>query len=163
MRRLLLYSNRQFLIYFVLLAVDETATKTAFTFETAELQRDNKLYYPFRDQRDIYVPLTKSLFKSAGITVSRFFSMLPSILKYLYSVEPVRMHFPAKLAHSIICTRLFCGKMHPDWFNGIEILQGSWQHGEKMGYCYPRGLEKTLCKWDVYVPLVTRGLSVTSL
>ena len=51
---------------------------------------------PFHDQRDIYVPLTKSLFKSAGITVSHFFSMLPSTLKYLYSVEPVGMHFPAK-------------------------------------------------------------------
>ena len=60
-----------------------------------------------------------SLFKSAGITVSHFFSMLPSTLKYLCSVEPVRMHFPAKqpctndtvcnsacnIAHSIICTR----------------------------------------------------------
>jgi hypothetical protein len=44
----------------------------------------------------IYVPLTKSLFKSAGRTVSHFFSMLPSNLKYLYSVEPVRMHFTAK-------------------------------------------------------------------
>jgi hypothetical protein len=48
------------------------------------------------DQRDIYVPLTKSLFKSAGITVSHFFSMVPFTLKYLYSVEPVRKHFPAK-------------------------------------------------------------------
>jgi hypothetical protein len=35
------------------------------------------------------------------------------------------------------------GKMHFDWFNGIEILQGRWQHGEKVGYCYARGLEKT--------------------
>jgi len=26
------------------------------------------------------------------------------------------------IAHSIICTWLFCGKMHSDWFNGIEIL-----------------------------------------
>ena len=48
--------------------------------------------------------------------------------------------------------------MHPDWFNGIEILQGRWQHGEKVGYCYPSGLEKTLCKWDIYVPLVAKGL-----
>jgi len=74
--------------------------------------------------------------------------MLPSTLKYLYSVEPVRMHFPAMLlcsiAHSVICTRLFRGKMHSDWFNGIEILQRRWQHGEKVGYFYPRGLEKTL-------------------
>jgi len=54
------------------------------------------------------------------------------------------------IAHSIICTRLFRGKMHSDWFNGIEILQGRWQHGEKVGYCYPSGLEKTLCKWDIY-------------
>jgi hypothetical protein len=30
------------------------------------------------------------------VTVSHFFSMLPSTLKYIYSVEPVRMHFPAK-------------------------------------------------------------------
>jgi hypothetical protein len=22
--------------------------------------------------------------------------------------------------------------MHSDWFNGIEILQGRWQHGEKV-------------------------------
>jgi hypothetical protein len=62
------------------------------------------------------------------------------------------------IAHSIICTRLFRGKMHSDWFSGIEILQGSWQHGEKVGYCYPSGLVKTLCKWDIYVPLVTKGL-----
>ena len=27
-------------------------------------------------------------------------------------------------------------------FNEIEILQGRWQNGGKMGYCYPSGLEK---------------------
>jgi hypothetical protein len=52
--------------------------------------------------------------------------------------------------------------MHSDWFNGIEVLQGRWQHGEKVGYCYPSRLEKTLCKWDVYVPLVTKGLKMTT-
>jgi hypothetical protein len=41
--------------------------------------------------------------------------------------------------------------MHSDWFNGIEILQSSWQHGEKVGYCYPSELEKTLCKWDIRI------------
>jgi hypothetical protein len=41
-------------------------------------------------------PFTKSLFKSVGITVSHLFSMLPSTLKCIYSLEPVRMHFPAK-------------------------------------------------------------------
>jgi len=90
------------------------------------------LTQPFCDQRDIYVPLTKSLFKSAGIRGS--------------------------IAHSIICTRLFRGKMNSDSFNGIEIIQGRWQHGEKVGYSYPNGLEKTLCKWEIYVPLVTKGL-----
>jgi hypothetical protein len=49
------------------------------------------------------------------------------------------------IAHSIICTQLFRGKMHSDWFNGLEILQGRWQRGEKVGYCYPSGLERTLC------------------
>jgi hypothetical protein len=46
--------------------------------------------------------------------------------------------------------------MHSDWFNGIEILQGRWQHGERVGYCYPSGLEKILFKWDTHVPLVTK-------
>ena len=50
----------------------------------------------------------------------------------------------------------FAGKMHCDWFNGIEIPQGRWQHGEKVGYCYPSRLEKTPCKWDIYV---TKGLT----
>jgi hypothetical protein len=50
--------------------------------------------------------------------------------------------------------------MHSDWFNGIEILQGRCQHGEKVGYCYPSRLEKILCKWEIYVPLVTKGLNV---
>jgi hypothetical protein len=36
--------------------------------------------------------------------------------------------------------------MHSYWFNGKEKLQGIWQHGEKVGYCYPSGLEKTLFK-----------------
>jgi hypothetical protein len=43
--------------------------------------------------------------------------------------------------------------MHSGWFNGIEIFQGRWQYGEEVGYCYTNGLEKTLCKWDMYVPL----------
>src|SRR5215475_3385470 len=62
------------------------------------------------------------------------------------------------IAQSIICIRLFRGKMHSDWFNEIEILQGRWQHGQKVGYCYHSGLEKTLFKWEIYVPLVTKGL-----
>jgi len=87
------------------------------------------------------------------------------------------MHFPAKqpctndtvcnaacsIAHSVICTRLFRGKMHSDWFNEIEILQGRWQHGEKVGYSYPSGFGRTFCKWDVYVTMVTKGLTGISV
>jgi hypothetical protein len=52
--------------------------------------------------------------------------------------------------------------MHSYWFSGTDILQGRWQHGEKVGYCYPSGLKKTLCKWEIYVPLVTKGLNESS-
>jgi hypothetical protein len=68
----------------------------------------------------------------------------------------------SSIEHCIVCTRLFHGKMHSDWFNETEILQGRWQHGEKVGYCYQSGLEKTLCKWELYVPLVTKGLRQSS-
>jgi len=44
--------------------------------------------------------------------------------------------------HSIIYTRLFCGKMHSDWFNGIELLQGRWQHGEKWDTVIPADLKR---------------------
>jgi hypothetical protein len=47
--------------------------------------------------------------------------------------------------------------MNSDWFSGIEILQSRWQHGEKVGYCYPSGPEKTLCKWGIYV-ILTKSL-----
>jgi hypothetical protein len=39
-----------------------------------------------------YISHLQTVFKSAGVTVSHFFSMLPSTLKYIYSDEPVRMH-----------------------------------------------------------------------
>jgi hypothetical protein len=34
--------------------------------------------------------------------------------------------------------------MHSDWFNGIEILQGRWQHGEKVGHTCPVGHERLM-------------------
>jgi hypothetical protein len=30
-------------------------------------------------------------------------------------------------------------------------------------YCYPSGLEKTLCKWEIHVPLVTKELNIVVL
>jgi len=62
--------------------------RNAFSRETA--------VYKWCCMQCCYAVLTESLFKSAGITVSHFFSTLPSTWKYLCSVEPVRMHFPAK-------------------------------------------------------------------
>jgi hypothetical protein len=50
--------------------------------------------------------------------------------------------------------------MYSDWFSGIEILQGRWQYGEKVGYCYPNRLEKTLFVSGTYVLLVTKGLGM---
>jgi hypothetical protein len=32
-----------------------------------------------------------------------------------------------------------------------------------VGYCYPSGLEKTLCKWYIYFLLVTKGLRLFSI
>jgi len=47
------------------------------------------------------------------------------------------------MLHAALHTVSFVhGKMHSDWFNRIVMLQGRWQHGEKVGYCYPSGLEK---------------------
>jgi hypothetical protein len=40
--------------------------------------------------------LQRVFFKYAVVTVSHFFSMLPSTLKYFCFVEPGRMHFTAK-------------------------------------------------------------------
>jgi len=42
-------------------------------------------------------------------------------------------------AHSNICTWLFCRKM--------------------LEYWYPSRLTKTICKWDIHVLLVTKGLN----
>jgi len=52
----------------------------------------------------------------------------------------------------------FAGKCIPTGSTEYRYFKAGWQRGEKVGYCYPSGLEKTLCKWDVYVPLVTKGL-----
>jgi len=60
----------------------------------------------------------------------------------LAGIMKCEINLLCSIAHSIICTWLFHGEMHSDWFNGIEILQGRWQHGEKVGYCYPSGLER---------------------
>jgi hypothetical protein len=63
------------------------------------------------------------------------------------------------MLHAALHTVSFVhGKIHSDWFNRIEILQGRRQHGEKVGYCYPSGLEKTLCKWDHICPAGHEGV-----
>jgi len=82
-------------------------------------------------------PTYKESFQVPWGNIIPIFSMLPATFKYLYSVEPVRIYFPAKqpctnntvcnaacsIAHSIICAWLFRGKMHSDWFKGIEMFK----------------------------------------
>jgi hypothetical protein len=126
-----------------------------------------------------YVSLKKSLFKSAGITVSHFFSMLPSTL-YLYFVEPVRMQFPAKqpCTYDTLCSAanflrdaiylevsLFRWTSQNAFFRETAVYK--WDCVQcciaalhTVGYCYPSGLAKTLCKWDipVYDLLAAKGL-----
>jgi hypothetical protein len=65
---------------------------------------------------------------------------------------------PSSTAHNIIFTWQFHRKICSDWFHGVKILQGRCQHGEEVRYWYPSRLEKTICKWDIYVPLVTKGV-----
>jgi hypothetical protein len=65
--------------------------------------------------------------------------------------------------HTVSLVRLFRGKIHSEWFDGIDILQGRWQHGEKFGYCYPSGLGKIFSKWDINFQLVTKGLTTIML
>jgi hypothetical protein len=71
------------------------------------------------------------------------------LYSFLEEFNGIQMILCARLlcsiAHSIICKRLFRGKMHSYWCNGIEVFQGRWQHGLKVGYCYPSRLEQTLC------------------
>jgi hypothetical protein len=76
---------------------------------------------------------TKSLFTSAGVTVSHFFSMLPSTLKYLYSVEPVIMHFPAK---NIRLQMILCAMLHSCY---AALHTVSFVHGCFAGKCILTG------------------------
>jgi hypothetical protein len=43
----------------------------------------------------------------------------------------------------------------------VEIVQSRWQHGEEVGKRYPNRLENAIFKWDIYVPLVMKGLTKT--
>ena len=79
------------------------------------------------------------------------------------------------IAHSISCTRLFRGKMHSDWFSGIQILSAalhtvSFVHGCFAGKCILTGsteyryfkvdgsMEK---KWDTVIPADLKRLFVS--
>ena len=51
-------------------------------------------------------------------------------------------------------------KMHFNPFvtSGTYVSHLQRVSSSRLGYCYPSGLEETLCKWDTRVPLVTKGL-----
>jgi len=71
--------------------------------------------------------------------------MLPSTLKYLYSVEPDRMHFPAKQP----CKMILCAH---SCFAGKCILTGSteWRYFKVDG-----SMEK---KWYTVIPVNLKRL-----
>jgi len=98
-----------------------------------------------------YIPLTKSLFKSAGITVSHFFSMLPSTLKYLYSVEQVEWIFPRNSRVQMTLCAMLHAALHTvsflhGCFQGKCILTGSTE------LC-PTYKESFQVPWDNSIPL----------
>ena len=67
------------------------------------LYKTQGLLNPFVTSGTYMSHIQRVFSKSAGITVSHFFSMLPSTLKYLYSVELVRMHFPVYQWYWVQC------------------------------------------------------------
>jgi hypothetical protein len=80
-----------------------------------------------------------SHFKSAGITVSHIFSMLPSTLKYLYSVEPVRMHFPAKhpCTNDTVCNAVL---QHVVWCSTFPLVtSGAYMSHSQRVFSSPLG------------------------
>jgi hypothetical protein len=48
--------------------------------------------------------------------------------------------------------------MHSDRFNGIEILQVDGSMEKKWDSDIPADLKRLFDEWDIYVPLVTKGL-----
>jgi hypothetical protein len=104
-----------------------------------------------------YVPLTERFFKSTGKTVSHFFSMLPSILKYLCSVETVRIHFSAKqpCTNDTVCNAALqhCTQYH--LYTGKCILTGST---DQRYFKIDGSIEK---KWDTVIPADLKRLFVS--
>ena len=86
-----------------------------------------------------------SCLSSGATTTAVAVSGLPSELGDSSAIgrgQAGRAMLLCSITHSIICTRLFRGKMHSDWFNGIEILQGRWQLGEKWDTVTPTDLKR---------------------
>jgi len=98
-------------------------------------------------------PTYKEFLKSAGITVSHFFSMLPSTSKYLYSVEPVRMHFPVYKWYCVQCCMQHCTQYH--LYTGKSILTGSTE------YRYYEVAGSMENKWDTVIPVDSKRLFIS--
>jgi hypothetical protein len=70
-----------------------------------------------------YITYSEGIFVALGIQ--------NSMLMCHIVINGLSAMLRSSIAHCIICTRLFRGKMHSEWFNEIEILQGRWQHVKK--------------------------------
>jgi hypothetical protein len=67
-----------------------------FDFIMSSSQSIGQYFKPFMSSGTYIHPTYKESFLVRWDNSIPLFSMLPSTLKYLYSVEPVRMHFPTK-------------------------------------------------------------------
>jgi len=84
--------------------------------------------------------------------------MLPSALKYLYSVEPVRMHFAAKqpCTNDMVCyAALHTVSFVHGCFAGKCILTGSTE------YRYFKADDSMEKKWDTAIPADLKRLFVS--
>jgi len=87
-----------------------------------------------------------------GVLNSAIFNSFHNRVEFGTNLEGLRYatatdSHPSSTTPSDICTHLFRGKMHSDWFHGVEIVEGRWQHGEEVGYWFP----STIWKWGMYV------------
>jgi hypothetical protein len=83
-----------------------------------------------------------------GYQYPTFFAMLPSTLKYLYSIEPVRMHFPGNSrVQMILCAMLRVALHTVSLQRGISMTKVHWN----FNYLSHKNWEEILMEDDVNI------------